>query len=339
MAHNIFSNRFYGHRQPAWHGLGMVTQEDMTANEVLTALGGGYWFEKRPVTVFMNGENVEVGDYAIVRSPVIDDPVERNFGYVTKQYNIIQPLTICELFDENVKQPVETFGMLGKGEKLFLTWKLPAFLVNGDEVNLNAFVACGYDGKFGASLYTVYTRVVCQNTFSIAVNEADNGKGYSKKLWSGKHNSSNIERDLAIWLEHAQMSAENKAGIVREGFINMSNFEIKNKETVFGILRQIYPTPPALPADYPEKLRAEKQEDIDKQTEYAENDVESVFSLFEGEGTAIDATGWGLFNAVTEYENWGRMTRKAPEYSIVLGNRANTMNKAMDIINNTIKNW
>ena len=332
MSANLFGDRFYGHREPAWHNLGLVTQEPMTAVEALTALGGSYWFEKRPVLIELNGELEETGDYAIVRSAVYDDQKERSFGYVTNQYNIVQPLRVCELFDENVVQPVETLGMMGKGEKIFLTWQLPQFDIDGDEINLHALVACGYDGKFGISLHTVYTRVVCQNTFSMALSESESGQGEAGKIWSARHNSVNLERDFAIWLEHAQMSAERKAGIVRDSFINMSNVPLDDLDLVTELLFKVYPKPEPIPEDFPAKLRKEKQEKIDCQIEKVEREVEEVTALFSGEGTAIDNSFLGLFNAVTEYENWGRPTRRPPEHSIMMGGRANSMGKAYSVL-------
>jgi hypothetical protein len=330
---NIFGQRFYGHREPAWHLLGFVTQEDMTAGESLTGLGGGYWLEKRPVTVNLNGNEQETGDFAIVRSPTFDDATERIFGYVTKQYNIIQPLRICELFDENVRQPVETLGMLGKGEKLFLTWKLPDMDVKGDILKLYGFIAAGYDGKFGASLNLVKTRVVCQNTFSSAVSEAENNKVQGQgKVWSGKHNSTNIERDLGIWMEYVQERAETQLAKEQELFVKMAETPMKDKDTIYNLLFKIYPNPAKLPDYYPDKLRQEKQDKIDELVEKSERDADMVMSLFNGQGTAINATTWGLFNAVTEAENWARSTKKDASASIMIGNRSKTMSVALDVI-------
>jgi hypothetical protein len=329
MGANLFGNRFYSLRVPAWHSLGLVTKTEMNAVEALTALGGGYWFEKRPVFVVLNNKQQETDDFAIVRSATSDDPKERLFGYVTDRYNIVQPLEICELFDENVKCPVQTLGMLGNGEKIFLTWKLPDYSVNKDVMNTYGFVACGYDGKFGAALYLVTTRVVCQNTFSIAIAESQKGLG---KVWSGKHISINIKRDLGIWMEHVTEKAMDSCSIQKNNFERMSAIPLNTEDDVYSLLFNIYPNAKPLPEDYPEKLASEKQEAIDANNNRAENDRNLVYQLFSKEGTAIDATAWGLFNAVTEYENWGRMTKKSAEYSIVMGNRQKQMNKAYNII-------
>ena len=333
MSANLFGQRFYGHRLPAWHALGITSDTDMTAVEALTALGGGYWFEKRPVEVELNGVSQEIGDYAIVRSGVPDDPQEQCFGFVKKGYNIIQPLTVCELFDKNVNLPVETLGMLGKGEKVFCTWRLPSFDIKGDEVNMYGFIAVGYDAKTGASLNVVSTRVVCQNTWSQAVSEVNNSKDKTRgKTWVGRHNSKNIERDLGYWLEYVQARAESEALKVKGIYLDMSNRKIENGKLAYQLLTSVYPDTAPLPDYFPEQLRAEKQSHIDARNEGARLDRLAVLELFDGAGTGIDATGWGLFNAVTEYENWGRDSKKAVENSIMLGARSNVITRAANVI-------
>jgi len=340
MTANLFGNRFYGNRTPAWHKLGFVSDIDRNAQEALGIIGS-YWIEKRPVTITMNGGPVEVGDYALVRSAVPDDPKELNFGYCTKNYNIVQPDSIAQLFDDNVKQPVETIGMLGKGEKIFLTWKLPLIGINGDNVQTFGFVAVGYDGKYGASLSIVTTRVVCENTWRAAIQESESNQsqdGSRGRVFSGKHNSNNVERDLGIWMEHTQEKALAKTTELESKFTAMDNIKIEDAGILANLLFQIYPDPKPLPADYPEKLRGEKQEKIDKVAEDAECNRNAIQALFSGQGTAINATGWGLFNCVTELSNYGGMVKKPVEYSILMGNRDKVMTHAFNVIDNFVEN-
>jgi len=334
MAHNIFGERFYGHREKAWHNLGLVTYEDMQAIDVLNALGGGYWVEKRPVTIELNGEQVSLGDYGLVRSALPDDPREVNFGFVKENYNIIQPLRIAEIFDEKVQQPVETMGMLGRGEKLFLTWKLPAIDVKGDVIETYAFIAVGYDGKFGLSLMLVSVRVVCENTFSMALSEAENTKDKGRgKVWSGRHNSDNIENEFGIWIGYAQENAERESARTKAALTVMANKEMQDKNEITTLLfDKIYPVNMNMPEYYPDELRAKKLDQIEKKIEWTENSVDSIMRLYNGEGTSIDASAYGLFNAITEYENYGRTVRKDPSVSILMGGRSQVMNRAYSVL-------
>lgn len=336
MSHNLFGERFYGYRQGGWHLLGHVSQVPKTAQEAMSTIGG-YWVEKRPIYVDLNGARQETGSFAIVRSPVPDDPQELVFGYVEKGYNILQPLDICMSFDRNVQVCVETMGMLGKGEKIFLTWELPKFAVGGkDEIAPYGAVVCGYDGKFGASLFNTYVRIVCQNTFNLAVERAESKQG-GGKVWTGRHNSANIERDLGIWLEHVQVQALAKQEQTKETFDQMYDYAFEDEDEVDGLLDIIYPDPAPIPVDWPIKLRSEKEQKYAEALAKSERDRELTKAIFDGEGTAIDATAWGLFNSVTEYESWGRMTKKPAEYSILLGNRGEQINKAYFVIQNYMK--
>lgn len=329
---NIFNNRFYGFGEGGWHNKGIVSQDETTASDAYGMLTP-YWFETRPVTVFLNGVQQEVKDFAIVRSALPDDPKEAIMGYCGKGYNLVQPQRICELFDENVRQPVNTLGCLGKGERLFLTWKLPQIDVNGDAVNTYGFVAGGFDGLYGVSLYLTTVRVVCENTWNMAIHQAENStdRNNAGRIFSGRHNSSNIERDLGIWLSHVQEKAEDKLNFASNIFNAMAQKAIEDNSVAKKLVDAIYPYPVAIPTDFPLKLRAEKQQKIDGLISKADSDREMVLSLFGGQGTAIDATAWGLFNATTEAENHVR--QKQSVQSVLFGNRAKVMNKAFNVIN------
>ena len=330
MAHNIFGNRFYGHREEAWHKLGFVTDSDMTANEVMDKFGR-YEFVRRPIEIELNGGMQPTGDYAIVRTPTFGDNQERSFGYITKRYNIIQPSDVCNLFDDNVSEPVETMGMLGQGEKLFLTWRLPTIDINGDEIKMYGLVAVGYDGKYGANLHVVTTRTVCQNTLNIAVSENNANIG-TGKVWSGRHNSKNVGRNLGIWMEHVQEQALQQADIVTNLFKRFDEVKVEDDNVAKALFAKVYPMPDALPHSYPAKLVDEKQATIDAKIEQAEKDRSLAYELFAGAGTSIQPTAFGILNAVTEYENWGGMIKKPIEYSVMFGNRSNNMNRALQVV-------
>jgi len=337
MSKNLMS-KMYSLDEMPWHKDAFVSKVKMGAQEALSVIEGVY-YEKRPVTVFLNGLQQETDDFAIIRSAIPSDPKEAMLGFVKKNYNILQPVEICSEFDSNVQEPVETIGFLGTGEKLFLCWVLPGFDVNGDEVKLYGFVAVGYDGKFGATLYVVTVRVCCANTWALAVQEGENTKSEGRgRIWSGKHNSHNLARDLGIWMEHVQEKAVLKSQHVSDIFNSMAGKAIEGNKDLSSLLFKIYPDPKSLPFDFPEKLREEKQTVLDALKEKAENDRVVVEQLFGGQGIKITADAWGLFNCVTQYENHVRMTKKPANYSILFGNRANTMSKAFGVINDWVDN-
>ena len=306
MAHNIFGNRFYGHREPAWHGLGVVSENEQNGVESLTSLGGGCWIEKRPVMVTLNNVPTETGDFAIVRSALPDDPQERVFGYTTDRYNILQPLEAVELFDEKVGEPVETLGMLGKGERLFLTWKLPdTEVVKDDVVQWYGFCAIGFDGVMGASLNVVTTRVVCQNTWTAAIAEAMQEKKSNKgRIYAGKHTSKNMKFELGEWMNHVQSSTKKQVELTNSFFKQLTKVPLTEEKDVYRLLFTAYPDPKPLPEDYPSKLRASKEEKLETEKKLMTQYRDGIYQLFSGQGTAITNDYWGLFNSTTEYFNY-----------------------------------
>lgn len=336
MAHNIFGGRFYGNRVPAWHKLGVVSEKDQNAVEALTAIGGGYWFEKRPVTVMLNGNPTETGDWAIVRSPLPDDAEERVFGYTTDRYELLQPLDACELFDAKVKQPVETMGMLGKGERMFITWKMPSFdVVSGDAVNTYGFVALGFDAVMGSSLNVVTTRVVCQNTWMAAIREAEASKERGKgRIYSGKH-TKNMKFELGEWMGYVQAEAERQVAMTKDFFGRLAQTPLSEEKEVYRLLFAAFPDPEPLSdtAYIPDALRGKKNDKIEADKELAERNRAGIASLFFGQGTQITPDYWGLFNATTEYFNYGQVEKKPAALSILMGNRAANMNNMAEVLN------
>jgi hypothetical protein len=338
MTHDIMGNNVYLDKEPAWHGLGYVSQKEMGAVEAMGVLEGVF-YEKRPIYIFLNNVQTETDDLAIIRSPIPSDPFEKVVGFCKKGYNVVQPLEICEKFDLGTKSPVETLGFLGKnGEKLFLTWKMPSFDVQGDEIKLYGFVACGYDGLFGLSLHIVTVRVVCNNTFTMAIQESESSKkDGGGKIWSGRHNTKTIANDLGIWMEHIQERAIQKSNTAANIFNTMAGKALKDKDEVYKLLFQIYPYKDKLPEDYPDQLRGREEDKIEVSIQKSEKDVDAVYKLFNGEGIAIEKNGFGLFNSVTQFENHVRVQKKPVNYSLLFGNRAKTMTRANNVITAWVK--
>jgi len=308
---------------------------EQSAEETLNGWGA-YTIEKRPCWGFLNGEQVETGDYMLVRSPVPDDNREVNLGYVSKHYNVFQPIEVAQEFDKSVGQPCETIGNLNRGEKLFITWKLDPIIVDalgGDPVDTFGLVVAGFDGVVGNSLYLTVVRVVCQNTLNLAINrsERENSRTNSR-LFLAKHNSKNMKRDLSLWMSHVQNSANDKLSDVASIFNNMAKVQLNEKEEVYNLLFQIYPNPEK-PADWqPEKLKEEAWVKYDEKVAESEKDRDLVFQLFNGSGTKITPDTWGLLNSVTEYENHAGMIKKPINNSILFGNRANRMEHAFAVL-------
>ena len=240
MAHNLFSTRFFQNRtEPAWHGLGINSDEPITATEALTRVGS-YATELRPLYVEVDGEQRDTRYWQIVRLPTPDDPTHRLFGApVGEHFELIGPEAATALWDANVRDldnqpvPLETFGVLGKGERLFMSARLPGMTVKGDDIDTYLL----YDNPlYGQSIgiFVVPIRVVCQNTLTAAIGQAVQTKRVV--------HSSGASGFIGQWLSQVYGSALQTVALMNEAFNALAEKPVKDVEVQW-IVDTVYPMP------------------------------------------------------------------------------------------------
>ena len=183
MAHNINFNEqtqkhsFFSVNEKAWHGLGTIVQDYPTSVEALQFAGLDYRVEKRKLFTLDNADIISksVPDYyATIRT---DN--ENVLGVVGKDYEVVQNTDAFNFFDSIVGGDgiqYETAGALGKGERIFITAKLPNYIKVGkdDLIEQYLFLTTSHDG-FG-SITAAFTpiRIVCNNTLNAALQNHSN---------------------------------------------------------------------------------------------------------------------------------------------------------------------
>lgn len=191
MAHNLNYNEkegkhsFFSVKEKAWHGLGTIIEAYPTSAEALKYAGLDFTVEKRKLfTKNISNEfadltfidaDLEVPDYfATVRNDT-----EQVLGVVGKDYEVVQNVDAFSFFDSIVGGDgiqYETAGALGKGERIFITAKLPSYIKVGrdDIIEQYLFLTTSHDG-FG-SITAAFTpvRIVCQNTLNAAMRNTTN---------------------------------------------------------------------------------------------------------------------------------------------------------------------
>jgi phage/plasmid-like protein (TIGR03299 family) len=200
MAHNIYHNpvtgkdSFFSVKEKAWHGLGQIIQDYPTSSEAIVHAGLNYTVEKRPLFT-LDSEN-----HAISSNPYADDffddcnpqilvpdyfanvrtDTEDVLGVVGKDYKIVQNIDAFSFFDEIVggKSGIlyETAGALGKGERIFVTAKLPDYIRVGrnDLIENYLFLTSSHDGLGSITIAFTPIRIVCNNTLKAALKESTN---------------------------------------------------------------------------------------------------------------------------------------------------------------------
>ena len=200
MAHNLNYNQqtgkhsFFSVQKKAWHGLGQIIEDYPTSAEAIIHAGLNYTVEKRSLFT------VDQDNHRILNDPNADDyfdevqagilvpdyfanvrtDTDEILGVVGKDYNIIQNIDAFSFFDNIVggKNGIlyETAGALGKGERIFITAKLPGYIRIGrnDCIEKYLFLTTSHDGYGSITAAFTPVRIVCQNTLNAALKNHTN---------------------------------------------------------------------------------------------------------------------------------------------------------------------
>lgn len=333
MSDNIYKQNVYSLKQKMWHGKGVVGSEEETAMSVYGRMIP-VEFEQRPFGITLNGEFKETGKhYGIVRS---EGGKEKVIGETKGRYNLTQPVQYATIFDEFVSKPVETMGFLGThGQKMFITWNLPNIDVHGDKVEMYGFLATGFDGKFGEKLYETGVRVVCNNTWNMAVSDSEErGRG---SVYSAKHSMVDHEERLGIWMRYITSQAESNVEIYQNLFRKMEEKPI-GIDDAYGLFSKVYAKKGNIDSSfYPSELIEKDDAKITAYNDSQEEKRDMAIELFKGAGIEITKTVWGAFNCVTELENHKIASKKDTTESILLGNRQGIMQDAMSVMSEYVE--
>lgn len=215
MAHNIAFNEktnkhsFFSVKEKAWHGLGQIVQDYPTSSEALQFAGLDYTVEKKPIiTNDVRGNTVDIpGYFATIRN-------DNNniLGVVGKDYQIVQNIDAFSFFDSIVDGAgikYETAGALGKGERIFITAKLPSYIRVGknDLIEQYLFLTTSHDGYGSITAAFTPVRIVCNNTLHAALRNHSNSvkirhtAGVKEKL-NQAHKLMGITNTLSVALEN-----------------------------------------------------------------------------------------------------------------------------------------
>ncbi len=324
MAHNLFGEKFFSLRRPAWHGLGKVLDQELTATAAFDLIGA-YDIRFEDLTA----GKLPTGHKAVIRSATPEDPQERVLSVVPNDYEIVTPRQVVEDWDKIVKHPVETIGALGKGETLFLTTRLPSYEVVGDEVENYMILTDPMTGNDAIWLYISGVRVVCQNTVIAS-------KAAATEQHRILHNSQ-ARNNLRLWLEHVYTKAIENTQKIAAAYRSMAVTPADAQARDL-VLEMVY-TMPKMPRrdEMPEPIYINRIAKAAQDQERIVQRRDGVAELFAGKGMGMDTkaargTVWGLYNAVVEMEDYGGKgigTRAAAESAIV-GDRARTKAAAFD---------
>ncbi|WP_316787760.1 DUF932 domain-containing protein [Pedobacter frigoris] len=307
MAHNLNFNEqtgkasFFSVQQKAWHGLGQIIQEYPTSAEAIQHAGLDYEVVKNPIYTSMpTTRATESGIQTLSSEIIVPDKyatirTDNNavLGLVGKDYEIVQNRDAFTFFDEIVASAnvqYETAGALGKGERIFITAKLPGVIrVGEDDVTEQyLFLTTSHDGSGCITIAYTPIRIVCQNTLSAALNCKTNTIKI-RHTANAKENFENARKVLGL---SSRLSEE------LEGTFNRwANIKITDRQ-----VRQLIEI---AMAPNKETLKNLKDGNKDELSSMYTNACDNVFSYaMLNESQQLETTKgtlFGAYNAVTGY--------------------------------------
>lgn len=216
MADNIYFNEqtgqhsFFSIKEKPWHGLGQIVSDYPTSVEALQFAGLDYVVGKHKLYTQCNeyeNPQIAVPDYfATIRTDT--DTV---LGVVGKDYEVVQNTDAFSFFDAIVGGDgiqYETAGALGKGERIFITAKLPSYIKVGrdDLIEQYLFLTTSHDGYGSITAAFTPIRIVCNNTLNAAIHNHTNSikirhTANAKERLEQAHKVMGISNQLSIQLE------------------------------------------------------------------------------------------------------------------------------------------
>lgn len=324
MSHQIHFNQltqkhsFFSVSEKPWHNLGQIVSEYPTSTEAIVHAGLDYEVIKTPLyTQSVASEKLLVPDYF----STLRTDTHEVLGVVGKDYQIVQNKEAFSFFDSIVSGDgilYETAGALGKGERIFITAKLPQYIRVGkdDLIEKYLFLTTSHDGSGSITAAFTPIRIVCANTLNAALRTQTN----TVRIRHTANAKGRLEQ------AHKVMGISDSLSLQLEAIFNhWSKVRINDTEVKKLISLALAPN-----KEIVQQLKMDTQEEF---SSCFNNMVENAFEYAMSDQTQLmpttKGTVFGAYNAVTGYFQNVR-AYKDPEAklkSLLLGGNAQQRNQ------------
>jgi phage/plasmid-like protein (TIGR03299 family) len=269
-----------------WHGLGQELKAGASIAEWAIAAGMD-WKINRSIVRYATarddgGLKLWPDKHVLFRSDS-----KEPLGMVSDGFQIVQPAQVLEFFRDLVGGAgftLDTAGTLFGGKKFWALAKIgeEGAVLKGDTVKGYLLLATACDGSMNTEGKIVATRVVCNNTISIALREQT--KNCAKVSHKSVFNPTAMKKELGLVHDSFQTFMSDMRHLtqvsINAGLAKELTFALVNKE---------------------QAVTKERTEQVCDSAPY-----KKIIELFDGKGIAarnpgVKGTAWGWLNAVTEY--------------------------------------
>lgn len=268
----------------AWHGLGQaVTDAEQNSIEVWQAKAGMDWLALGAPVAYAPaggpGLRTVPGQQVLYRNDTGD-----SLGVVSDSYKIVQPRDVLKLFDELMRAGglrMSSAGTTFGGRIFWATAKITeiAPVTHRDSYGLFLLASSSLDGSRATELRKTSIRVVCNNTFRLAMSE---GTSVYKLSHRSLFNLEEFKRQAGL--------TDDEYRAFRDSLVRLANKPVSIAAAEEFTARLLATAATQQAADAARKSRG----------------FDKVMALFSGEQLGADldgvqGTAYGLLNAVTEY--------------------------------------
>lgn len=318
MSHEIYTNEVTGLAEIAyvgakpWHGLGQELHLGASIEEWTKAAQMDWEVKGSSVLYEVGFDEAKtfVGQQVLFRSDT-----RKPLSVVSDDFKVVQPKEVLEFFRDLVDMydmKLSVAGVLFNGKRFWATAETGrvAEILPGDEVRGQLVLMTGVDGTLATSAKFVSTRVVCNNTLQIAMNES--GARQARRTHRQTFDAREVKIDLGLldnsWSDYVE-------SMQRLTTIKMSD------DRAFKFFKEL--------------VGKEKEQANDAEVSRAT--VRTVEDLMQRLRNGLGAesgrgTAWNVLNAVTEKYTHGTARRDSNRQFVnsLYGADASMKNKALD---------
>lgn len=305
MAHELEINQATGQasfaslREPAWHGLGTVFEDEVNTQQMLELANLDNWNISLDEIQLPEGYQSHKDNFFVTRTNPFDRTTKDVLGVVGERYKVLQNEELFEFADFLLDGGGrwETAGSIKNGTQVFGSVALERETVIdaqgvGDKINTYLLVNTSHDGSIAVQASVTPVRVVCANTLNLALGKGVGRNRTVKQSFKIRHtqtmNGKIQAAREALGIANAYMDEFDKMA--------QSLFEIEiNNDKFQDIIRMAYPMP--------------EEDKKGAMTRWA-NKIDQLEDIYTGQfNHMIAGTAWGALNAMTERLDWYRSAR------------------------------
>lgn len=294
-------------REPAWHGLGTVFEQEVNTQQMLELAHLNDWNVRLEEIPLPENHNSHKSHFFVSRTNPFDRTQTDVLGVVGERYKVLQNEQLFEFADFMLDGGGrwETAGAIKNGTQVFGSIALERESVIdpsgvSDKVNTYLLVNTSHDGSVAIQASITPVRVVCANTLNLAIGKGVGRNRSVKQSFKIRHtetmNGKIQAAREALGLANAYMDEFDKMA--------QAMFEIEiNNDKFQDIIRTAYPMP---------------ERDAKGAMSKWQTKLELLEDIYTGPTNhMIAGTAWGALNAMTERLDWYRSGRKGNSESIL----------------------